>query len=58
MKINKVHENKLRKFHDLSIISLFSVKDTGEVIPVFLTEHHAMKTYWERRYSSTHSLSS
>jgi hypothetical protein len=46
MKINKVHENKLRKFHDLSIISLFSVKDTGEVIPVFLTEHHAMKAYW------------
>jgi hypothetical protein len=22
----------------------------------FLTEHHAMKAYWEWRYSSTHSL--
>jgi hypothetical protein len=30
-----------------------------KVVPVLLlTEHHAMKVYWEWRYSSTHSVTS
>jgi len=36
-------------------------KDTikGKVVLLlFLTEHHAMKAYWDWRYSSTHSLTS
>jgi len=37
-----------------SIITKAKVKVKGKVI-LCLTKHHAMKTYWEWRYSSTHS---
>jgi hypothetical protein len=34
-------------------------KGKGKVVPLlFLTEHHAMKAYWEWKYSYTHSLTS
>jgi hypothetical protein len=33
-------------------------KGKGKFVPVLLTEHHAMKAYWEQKYSSTHSLTS
>jgi hypothetical protein len=41
------------------IIAWWLIKVKDKVVPVlFLTEHHAMKAYWEWRYSSTHSLTS
>jgi hypothetical protein len=37
-----VHEKKLRS----SFSSYLSNKSKNKVIPVILTEHHAMKAYW------------
>jgi hypothetical protein len=48
-----VHEN----LGDVTEWRMWKVK--GKVVSVLpLTEHHAMKAYWEWRYSSTHSLTS
>jgi hypothetical protein len=44
---------------DNKIMGQVKGKRNGKVVPVlFLTKHHAMKAYWEWRYSSTHSLTS
>jgi hypothetical protein len=56
--LNETH-SKIRVFELLSDIFLFRIKVKVKVklkLSLCLTKHYAMKTYWECRHSSTHSL--
>jgi hypothetical protein len=39
-------------------INQFPIKGKSKLLPVLLTEHHAMKAYWGVEVCSTHSLTS
>jgi hypothetical protein len=40
---------------DILVAKIMEAGDHFQELSLFLTEHHAMKAYWEWRYSSTHS---
>jgi predicted SPOUT superfamily RNA methylase MTH1 len=44
--------------YPIRLHGVVKVKSKSKVVPVLLTDHHAMKAYWGWRYSSTHSLTS